>query len=138
MAAALGQNILKDIKSGKSLSEIARTYALPIETRQDVGRFASSVNPLILSAAFRLPKPSNSSVSANGMTLPNGNYVVLSVTEVHDGHFGDKNNIEKRVFQQQLQNKNGQVDYQLYVHDLLDRAKVDIVDEELKDKTVKK
>lgn len=137
-AAAFGQTILKDIKSGKSLAQIGATYQLPVESRQDVGRFASGVNPLILSAAFRLAKPvNNKGISANGLALPNGGFVILTVTEVHDGHFGDKNNIEKRVFQQQFENKNGQVDYQLYVHDLLNRAKVNILDENLKDKAAK-
>jgi peptidyl-prolyl cis-trans isomerase D len=137
LAAQFGQIALKEIKSGKSLSQIAATYQLPIESRQDVGRFASGVNPLILSAAFRLAKPVNKGLSANGLALPNGGFVILTVTEVHDGHFGDKNNIEKRVFQQQFENKNGQVDYQLYVHDLLNRAKVKILDENLKDKVAK-
>lgn len=132
----LGQTILKEVKSGESLSNVARSYGIVLETRQDVGRFASSVNPLILSAAFRLPKPVNDIVSAKGMSLSSGGFIVLVVTDVRDGKLNKQSPIEKRVFQQQLESKNGQVDYQLYIHDLLNRAKVSILDENLKDKNL--
>lgn len=130
----LGQTILKEVKSGESLSNLARSRGVLLENRQDVGRFASSVNPLILSAAFRLPKPVDGAVSAKGMSLPSGGFIVLVVTDVRDGKLNKQSAIEKRIFQQQLEGKNGQVDYQLYVHDLLNRAKVSILDENLKDK----
>jgi peptidyl-prolyl cis-trans isomerase D len=133
-AIQLGQSILKEVKSGESLSRIARAHGVALESRQDVGRFASTVNPLILSAAFRLPKPTDDSTSSKGMTLPNGGFLVLVVREVRDGQPGKQSAIEKRIFQQQFESKNGQVDYQLYVHDLLNRAKVSILDESLKDK----
>lgn len=133
-AGELGQSILKDIKSGKNRDQIAATNHLSWVTRQDVGRFASTVNPVILSAAFRLPKPTEPQGSVSGLTLPNGDFAILVVTEVRDGHFSKQINMEKRIFQQQLENKNGQVDYQLYVHDLLNRAKVSILDDNLKDK----
>ena len=133
-ASALGQTILKEIQAGKNRNEVATSHQLSWVNRQDVGRFASTVNPLILAEAFRLPKPSESRVSAKGVNLPGGGFAVLAVTEVHPGHFSKEASMEKRIFQQQLENKNGQVDYQLYVHDLLNRAKVSILDENLKDK----
>ncbi len=139
-AIELGQTILKEIKAGKNREQIAADYHLNWVTRQDVGRFASTVNPLILSETFRLAKPTADKISARGITLPGGGFSVLVVTEVHDGHFNKQGNMdmEKRIFQQQLENKNGQVDYQLYVHNLLNRAKVSILDENLKDKAKEK
>ena len=133
-AVELGQTILRDIKSGKNREQLAALHQLNWVNRQDVGRFASTVNALLLSEAFRLPKPTTSKVSAKGINLPGGGFAVLVVTEVRDGHFSQQANTEKHIFQQQLENKNGQVDYQLYVHDLLNRAKVSILDDNLKDK----
>lgn len=133
-AAEVGQVISQALKVGKNRNQVVSPYQLNWVNRQDVGRFASTVNPLILSSAFRLPKPMNDKGTVRGISLPNGDFAVLVVTDVRDGHFGKQANVEKRIFQQQLENKEGQVDYQLYVHNLLNRAKVTILDEGLKDK----
>ena len=58
--------------------------------------------------------------------MARGGYAVIAITGVHDGDYLKSPPAKQRVFGDQLANTFGQLDYQLYVRGLLNKAKVEI------------
>lgn len=129
-ALTRGLSWLQAIHDGKDPATIAMSNNLKWENKDGVGRFDSKFNSAILAFAFRIPRPdSKHPVSAAGMLLPSGDYAVITVRGVHDGSeqsFGNFAKQESHIYQEQLENDYGQLDYQFYVQGLLKNAKVTI------------
>lgn len=124
-AQAMGQQLLQQLQQGKSSEEVARQASLPLQVIKDVGRFDSRVPGSVLSAAFRTPRPHDSTSSSNGFSLSNGDYALLTVKAVHDGALGTNAAMQQRIYREQLENGFGQLDYALYVKGLITKAKLD-------------
>ncbi|MBI5448583.1 MAG: SurA N-terminal domain-containing protein [Gammaproteobacteria bacterium] len=126
-AAQQGHNFIEQIRSGKNPKELAGQQHLVWAEKNDAGRFDTKFNSMILSTAFHLPRPENDRPTASGITLPSGDYAVIIVNHVRDG--GDNtatgnSKEERRIFQEQLENSFGELDYQFYVLGLENKAKV--------------
>jgi peptidyl-prolyl cis-trans isomerase D len=124
-AQVLGAQILQQLKQGKNPEQLAQQNKLTWRTVPAATRFSNQASSLLLSAAFRMPRPVNSSnPSRAGITLPNGDYAVLVLTAVHDGIFNQAADVQRRVYREQLENSLGQLDYALYVRGLERKAKI--------------
>lgn len=123
-----GQELLSLLQQGKSVDEIAQQAHQPWQLVSGVGRFDARVPGAVLSKAFHMPRPQNNVPSKEGFVMPNGDYALLMVLDVKDGEVGKNAAVQQRIYGEELENGFGQLDYSLYVKNLLGKAKIDIKD----------
>jgi peptidyl-prolyl cis-trans isomerase D len=124
-AKELGQQILIALQDNPaSANAIANQYSLNWQTDNNAGRYDSRVDAAILHQAFAIPRPVNNKPSLAGFDLPSGDYSIISLNGVTDGAIPPAGNIQLRVFQEEIENTLGHIDYELYVRNLLNHAKI--------------
>ena len=125
-ADALSQKLLQQLKQNHDGEQVAHQTGFKWQVLTNTTRYGSQAAAAIINAAFRLPRPANQSISCASLKLPHGDYVVLAVTAVHDGNADNVNETEQRIYREQLENSYGQLDYSLYVQELVNKAKVKV------------
>jgi peptidyl-prolyl cis-trans isomerase D len=120
---ALANDIIKQLKSGTSPDQIAQQHNLVWNKEGFIGRYSTKIDSSILFSAFRIPKPeSNKGASYATAKLPNG-YAVVAVNAVRDGSTSD-NKEQYDVFDEQMQNSLGMLEYKLYQNSLTAKMKI--------------
>lgn len=122
----LADKIAKELQSGINGKVLAKQYQLNWIYRPGVGRFDNAIDSAILSQAFHLPRPLPDRFNSTIAALSNGSYAIVAITGVHDGDANTTAASKRKLFQEQLENTNGQIDYELYARGLLKKAKVKI------------
>lgn len=120
-----GKKLLQQLQQGNKGEEIAKQMNLPWQVANNVGRFDPHVPSAVLNAAFRLPRP-NAQPAVGSFKLPNGNYALVSVNKVIDGTLGNNPAAQERIYREELEDSFGQLDYSLYVHNVLNKSKINI------------
>lgn len=124
-AQDLGQTLITALQKNTSTpTQLATQYNLPWQSDKDAGRYDSRVDVAILNEAFRMPRPNANNLSITGLQLPSGDYAVIVLNGVTDGPAPAVGNVEQRVFQEEIENTLGHIDYELYVRDFMDKAKI--------------
>lgn len=126
-AQQLGDQLLAKIQQGAIVEQLSKTNKLSLTEIKNIGRYDAKVNPQILRTAFRLATPLTGKFSSAGVALQNGDYALVLVSAVHPGMIGAHQNLDsqQRIFNNQLVNSLGQLDYALYVQDLFQHAKIE-------------
>jgi peptidyl-prolyl cis-trans isomerase D len=120
---AMANDIVKQIKSGTPADQVAQQYNLIWDKVGYIGRYSTKIDSSILYTAFRLPKPeAGKGASMATAKLPNG-YAVVAVNGVHDGATAD-NKEQYDVFDEQMQNSLGMLEYKLYQNSLKSKMKI--------------
>lgn len=124
-AQALGEQMVQQIKAGSSAQQLAQANQLRWQTVMDAARFGSQTPAMLLNMAFHMPRPApQQAFTTAGYPLPNGDYAVLMLTGVHDGDVAKIPPNQQRIYSEELENGYGQLDYALYTHGLLEKAKI--------------
>jgi peptidyl-prolyl cis-trans isomerase D len=76
-----GTQALADLKSGKSLDDVAQEWSTTIADHGFVERNQSEVTPAILSRSFSMSKPEQGLVY-DGLSLSGGEYVIIELSAV--------------------------------------------------------
>lgn len=124
-AELLGQEVLQRLQHQEAPDVLAKSYDLSWHVENNLARYDSRIDSAILSQAFQLPHPSPKSPSAQGLQLASGDYAVVMVNAVHNGELSP-DNIQKRVFSEEIEKNFGDIDYELYVRDLMKQAHIKI------------
>lgn len=120
-----GEKMVEALQSGH-LASLTQQYHLHWQTKNRVTRQASGIDGQIIRTAFALGAPQNdANPRFTGVTLQNGDYVIVGVKKVWPAVSTPKPQ-QITVTQHQLENNYGQLDYQLYINELLDKSKVKI------------
>lgn len=122
-----GNAFIEQIRMGKNAKEIASSNQLVWAEKNDVGRFDTKFNSMIVNTAFHLPRPKEGKPASAGITLPSGDYAVIVVSDVRDGNASSSLDFakeEQRIFREQLENSFGELDYRLYATGIEKKAKV--------------
>jgi peptidyl-prolyl cis-trans isomerase D len=135
-AENLGKTLLKQIETKQATAaELSRSYSLPWQVDKEAGRYDSRVDGRILTEAFRMPSP-NDKPSLEGLKLPSGDYAIIEVNAIHQGELPKSDgNVSSNIFKEELEKNYGQIDYQLYVRELMTNANIKINQEALDAKT---
>ncbi len=124
-ARQLGQQLIDNILNKKAdLPGLSQQYSLSLQEDKNAGRYDTKVDNLILSEAFRMPRPDSTTLSLKGLSLPSGDYAVILLNAIHDGTLSSQDNIQRRIFQEEMEGNYGHIDYQLYVRELMKKAKI--------------
>ena len=90
----------------------------------DVSRDRTDINTEILKAAFNQPMTTPKQISYTGMSLTSGDYALVGVTKIMPGQFKKNPKQQEEVVSNEIATNFGQLDYELYVHSVINKAKI--------------
>jgi peptidyl-prolyl cis-trans isomerase D len=102
LTRARGDSLLKELRSGKPLADIAGAQRIELKTTGLIGRNATDPESRIVTEAFLLPSVADKSLSTAGFALESGDYVLLSLEEIKDGDFSSLSQADQRNVRQEL------------------------------------
>lgn len=120
-AKAKGEALLSSLKEGKTSVEQAQETAWKVV--EAATRDQDGIDPQVLQALFKMPKPEARSAEFAGLNLSSGNYVLLRLTGVNDAAT-PLSSEELGQYQQILASRAGQVDFNAFMQQLEMDAKV--------------
>lgn len=126
-AEKLGQTWLKQIQAKTATaSALSHEYHFPLQADESAGRYDSRVDSRILTEAFSMPYPVDAP-SVKGLQLPSGDYAIIQVNAVHQGELPKSDeSVSQNIFKEELEKNYGQIDYQLYVREMMKDSKIKV------------
>lgn len=103
----------------KILDEIQKKQGLNWQEKNNVHREDEKMNPVILETLFAMPLLSHKKSYWQGVSLKNGDYVLLNLLKVNHGSLDDLDQEEQNVFKDEIEATFGIIDYDLYVEGLM-------------------
>lgn len=115
-----GEALLAELREGK-----APSVAGEWQSSAATGRDQEGVDPQLLEALFRMPKPASAEQpSFAGLSLANGDYVVLRLQDV--GSAGAELGAEElAMYRRFLASRSGQQDFQAFQRQLREQAEIE-------------
>jgi len=122
-AQRLADDVVERLRAGESLAGAAAQYA--VTQAGVVGRDAAQIPEPIRSLAFTLPRPAEGAVSAGGRALPDGDAVVVVVSQVVDGDLDTLDPAARGQQARELAQRTGSAHFDDLLQDLQRRAKIE-------------
>lgn len=119
-AKELGKNLLNPVEDKKQLDLIA-AHKLKWTAVEKASRDGDKASAAINELAFNLLRPE----SRDGVTLENGDYVVVRLRHINDGTLSALDKEQKDSLVQQIEASYGMMDYDLYVNSLINHAQIE-------------
>ncbi len=119
-AKEIGTNLLNPVEDKKQLDLMANNK-LKWNSVEKASRDGEKVNTLVNDLAFNLLRPE----SRDGVSLENGDYVVVRLKHINDGTLSALDTEQKDSLIQQIEASYGMMDYDLYVNSLINHAQIE-------------
>jgi peptidyl-prolyl cis-trans isomerase D len=84
-ARTRGEDVLERLQAGESIDDLAVEYGFELIRPEPLSRGSDAVDPEILAAIFRAPKPVGDQPVYQGISLGNGGYAVFRLESVRPG-----------------------------------------------------
>jgi peptidyl-prolyl cis-trans isomerase D len=84
-ARTRGEQVIQRLRGGESIDVIAAEYGFEVTTPGLLDRGSDSVDPQLLAAIFRAPKPDSGQPVFQGEPLANGGYAIFRLDSVQPG-----------------------------------------------------
>jgi peptidyl-prolyl cis-trans isomerase D len=126
-AAAEAKAALEALAAGRPLEQVVTEKKAELKAPGLVRRGAAGIDPQVLEAAFRLPRPAQGQASREAVTLANGDVVVVVATEVQDADWAAATEDERRRELARLRDSLAGAEFAAYRADLQKRLEVEIV-----------
>ncbi len=128
-AQQFGESLLKNLrKTGSIYNKSLDKKNLKWQFIHQVSRYDNKLNKDILKTVFTLTPPNKNisiSLSTKGFSLENGDYALVRLIVVHDEKNQlTLNNSKQNIYREGVAKSFGQLDYTLYVHNLLKKQKL--------------
>ena len=123
--------LLGRLQKGETLEQIAGPLKLKIEQEKDIGRNASNVDQVIVSEAFKLPRPQEGKPSAGEVALVNDAHALIVLDSVKDGDPAKLDAKSRDAARNQLAQSIGSESVRGYVDSLRKSAKIEIAEDRL-------
>ena len=118
-AKAIGSGLLNPVEDKQQLELIAANK-LKWNSMTKASRDSEKPNSAINELAFNLLRPE----SRDGLSLENGDYVVVRLKHINDGTLSALDKEQKDSLIQQIEASYGMMDYDLYVNSLINHAQI--------------
>lgn len=118
-AKAAGEQMVSDLRDGKVKPEGAEWQVVEAATRNQDG-----VDPAVLQALFRMPKPNDEKSEFSGIALANGDFVVIRLKGVSEPEQALSDD-EKAMYRRFLASRSGQEDFAAYRKQLESKADIE-------------
>lgn len=126
LAAALAQ-----VDSAEALKKFAEERELEYKEAEGVGRNGATVLPAIISAAFRLARPAEGSVTIGTGDLSAGSHVLIALTGVMDGDPATVDAAQREMLGTQFGQAFGNFESQEFIKALRKEAVIEVVESRL-------
>lgn len=124
-AVALGEKIKQAVQAGTAPEKLATEYSLSWVKKNKLGRENKSIPPEILHFVFNQPIPApDKKWRVQGGSLPKGEYLVTVLTSVVTGPPAVTDTTAQKEMQQKIANSWGGLDYDLYLSQQMEHAKI--------------
>jgi peptidyl-prolyl cis-trans isomerase D len=117
-AKAKGEELLASLRDGKAIEQ--KWQVVEAATRGQEG-----VEPAVLQELFRMPKPVGEEPSYAGVTLGNGDYVLIRLSGVNEPEEVLASEEEKSMYRRVLASRMGQQDFAAFRRDLQTKAEIE-------------
>ena len=121
-AQSEGETLLASLQDGKTSTEQAKQAEW--QTVEAAIRDQDGLDPKVLQTLFKIPKPQAGAAQFAGVSLGNGEYVLLRLTGINDSPT-PLNSEELAQYQEILASRAGQVDFDALMQQLELDAKVE-------------
>ena len=111
-AKSEGEALLSSLQEGKTSVEQAKQQDWQVV--EAATRVQDDIDPQVLQALFKMPKPEVGSAKFAGLNLSNGEYVVVRLTGVNSADV-TLTDAEKQQYRQILASRAGQVDFNAFM-----------------------
>ncbi|MBD9656289.1 SurA N-terminal domain-containing protein [Pseudomonas sp. PDM12] len=118
-AKAAGEQLVTELRDGKAKAEGADWQVVEAATRNQDG-----VDPAVLQALFRMPKPSGDKSEFSGIALANGDFMVIRLKGVSEPEQALSDE-EKAMYRRFLASRSGQQDFAAYRKQLESKADIE-------------
>ena len=119
--------IVEAINGGSLSQYVANEYGLEWNLAPSLSRFSRDVDPLVMREAFKLPRPADDKESLGIAILPNGDSLVLRVSEVINRPSTELAEAEVASFRESLASQLGSMDFQEFQDALTAEALIERV-----------
>jgi peptidyl-prolyl cis-trans isomerase D len=126
-AAAEAEAALQAAAAGRPLEQAAAEKRAEFRDAGLVRREASGIDPRVLEAAFRLPRPAAGAASLDRVALANGDIVVLAVAAVQDADWAAAEEAERARERARLREAAAGAEFAAYRAGLQQRIDVKII-----------
>jgi peptidyl-prolyl cis-trans isomerase D len=116
-----GMELLSTKENVEQQEKIIQAKQLKWHQIEQSSRDSEKENPAINDLAFSLPRVG----SHDGRSLPNGDFVLVRLKKINNGQLQLLDNEQQASLLQQIESSYGMMDYELYVYNLLAKAKVE-------------
>jgi len=123
-AKILGETLLKDLRAGKDSAAVAEQAKLSWLHSGWLGRQAPNTPAELVTAAFRLPRPTEGKPSYGDIVLPEGEFAVIQVTGIKEGDPTTATTATRDEVRRQLSRAIGEQNFTALVTDLKAKTKV--------------
>ncbi|MCE3045922.1 SurA N-terminal domain-containing protein [Legionella sp. 16cNR16C] len=120
-AKALGTNLLSTKLDSSEDEKLIAANQLKWQEIDNATRDTDKAEAMINDLAFSLAKPN----SVDGRKLMNGDFVIVRLKKISDGKLKNLDKEQQASLAQQIEANYGLMDYDLYVNQLVAKAKVD-------------
>ncbi len=122
----LGEKLIQDLRNGQAPLALSKKEQLNWTVKTNLLRSSREVPPEVVSAAYQIsPKGDKVSFPAiQGFVLKSGDYLVVSLNKVVPGEWSKLDLEVQKSYREGLTNYSSQVEYALYVDQVLRQAKV--------------
>ena len=119
--------IVEAINGGSLSQYVANEYGLEWILAPSLSRFSRDIDPLVMREAFKLPRPADDKESLGIAILPNGDSLVLRVSEVINRPSTELAEAEVASFRESLASQLGSMDFQEFQDALTAEALIERV-----------
>ena len=116
--------LVKRLESGTSREEIAKEAGAEWQMPAALERNAVTVDPALVQAVFRMPRPAGGAISYGSTALSSGDFAVLVLSRVIDGDPASFDKAERENLRQQLTNLRGAESSQAILDALKAKARI--------------
>jgi peptidyl-prolyl cis-trans isomerase D len=125
-----GDDLLTQLRGGTPFADIAAAEELDVVDSGLIDRQSQAAERRLVQEAFLLPATAGDTISATGITLATGDYVLLQLHEVQPGDIASLSDAERRRLRQEIGRIQGLSETAALVDDLRSRAVISIPEQD--------
>lgn len=124
-----GQALLDKLAGVEAMDTLADGQVVQYQAPVTIQRNVRSHPAAVVAEVFRMPRPAEGESSRSGLSLDNGDYVVIRLNRVRDGDAAQMTDAERQQLRQGLMSLYGAAEVNALLRELRANAKVVIADD---------
>ena len=126
-----GNELLAELRGGRSPDALTIEEGLEWSRFENVDRAGGELPERLLEVVFRVPRPGPGSAHFDGLLDDDGDFIIVSLTQVDDGEIASMRDDESRFLRQVLESEYGRTLFDAFVRGRRESADVQIIEQDL-------